>query len=106
MAKRPSPRTHLRGECARGTMGQARWAVSEGFAEWSETEEPDEDADDAPVVTAKPKGVVALPVPEEAAAAAATTAATEDRLPVEPAANEREYESRRAASELGAGRWG
>lgn len=80
---------HLRGECALGTTGQARCAVSPGLGR-SDTEDPDEEADDAPVVTARPKGVVALPVPEEAAAAAATTAATEERLPVEPAAKDLE----------------
>lgn len=88
-------------------MGQARCAVSAGLPGCSLTEEPEEEAEDAPVVTARPKGVVALPEPEDAAAAAATTAATEEKsLPVEPAASEREYESSSAASVPGAGRCG
>lgn len=70
-----------------GEEGQARCVASGVFpGGWSEVEEPEEEAEEAPVVTARPKGVVALPAPEEAAAAAATTAATEERLPVEPAA--------------------
>lgn len=60
------------------------------FGVCSETEDADDDADDAPVVTARPKGVVLFPVPDDAAAAAATTAATEDKGPVDPAAKERE----------------
>lgn len=75
-----------------GDAGQAR-CVASGVFPWmrSEAEDPDEEADEAPVVTASPKGVVALPAPDEAAAAAATTAATDERFPVDPAAaNERE----------------